>query len=93
MALIRLFSDSPLTWPMGEIFEQFQAIFDVFSGNMGEAIGGKSLAGEGGDEENEGCSNPFFSNFLPEKCRSLDKADVRSSFVDFVTFCLKNPRI
>jgi hypothetical protein len=35
---------------MGEIFEEFQAIFDVFSGNMGEAIGGKCLAGEGGDD-------------------------------------------
>ena len=26
---------------MGEVFEEFQAIFDVFSGDMGEAVGGK----------------------------------------------------
>ncbi len=34
---------------MREVFEQVQAIFDVFPGNVGEAIRGKSLAGEGGD--------------------------------------------
>lgn len=35
---------------MGEVFEEFQAVFDVFPGDMGEAVGGKGLAGEGGDD-------------------------------------------
>jgi len=35
---------------MGQFFKQFQAIFNVISGNMGEAIGGKGLASEGGDD-------------------------------------------
>ena len=35
---------------MGEFFKQFQAIFDIISGNMREAIGGKGLASEGGDD-------------------------------------------
>lgn len=33
---------------MGEVFEEFQSIFDISSGNMGEAVGGEGLAGEGG---------------------------------------------
>jgi hypothetical protein len=34
--------------PVREVFEEFQAIFDLFPSDVGKAVGGKRLAGERG---------------------------------------------
>lgn len=35
---------------MGEVFEEFQAVFDIFSGDVSKTVGGKGFAGERGDD-------------------------------------------
>ena len=35
---------------MGEVFEEGEAGLDVGAGEVGEAVGGEGLAGEGGDD-------------------------------------------
>ena len=50
---------------MREIFEEFQAIFDIFPSDVGEAVGGKRLAGKRG---RDGAVNHRLADVIESEC-------------------------